>query len=118
MATHIRTVFALVVAFVVVFICACEPVKQAHEQPGPIGCGMRDPRETSPGMLSVAQQTTYKQQGSPDELQNNSHGGKSWLYYRKSGSVFGEEQTLETFTFDAQGLLVDKKTDVVYKVGK
>jgi hypothetical protein len=117
MSNHLRSVFVLV-AFVTLLLTACEPVKQAHEQPGPIGCGMRDPRDTSPGMLSVAQQTTHKQQGSPDELQTNSHGGKDWLFYRKTGSVFGEEQTLETFVFDAQGLLVEKKTDVVYKVGK
>lgn len=99
-------------------VVGCEPVKQAHEMPGPIGCGMRDPRDTSPGMLSVAQQMTLKQQGDPDEVNTNDKGGKDWLYYRKTGSVFGEQQTVDTFAFDAQGILADKKTDVVYKVGK
>ena len=97
---------------------ACEPVKLAHEMPGPPGCGMRDPSNTAPPMLSVAQQKTYKAQGAPNELQPNSKGGLTWTYHRQRGSVFGEEQLVETFSFDKQGLLYDSKTDVVYKVGK
>lgn len=97
---------------------ACEPAKLPHQQPGPPGCGKRDPRKTAPGMLSIAQKETYRKQGSPDEVRENAHGGLDWLYKRSRGSVFGEEQTVEVFSFNAEGLLVGQDTEVLMKVGK
>lgn len=97
---------------------ACEPVKLPHEEPGPPGCGMKDPRETAPGMLSIAQKTAYRQNGSPDEVVKNAHGGMDWRFKRSSGSVFGEKQTVEILSFNAQGILVAKDTELIRKVGK
>lgn len=96
----------------------CEPVKLPHQQPGPAGCGKRDPRGTAPGMLSIAQKETYRKLGSPDDVRDNARGGLDWLYNRSSGSVFGEQKTVEAYSFDKDGLLYDQKTDVVMKVGK
>lgn len=97
---------------------ACEPVKLPHEQPGPPGCGLKDPRETAPGMLSIAQKEAFRQNGSPHEVVKNKHGGMDWRYKRSAGSVFGERQTIEILSFNAQGLLVAKDTEVIKKVGK
>lgn len=97
---------------------ACEPVKLPHEQPGPIGCGLRDPRETAPGMLSIAQKEAYRKQGSPNEVRPNERGGLDWLYPRSRGSVFGEEQTVEILSFDVEGLLYRQETEMLRKVGK
>lgn len=97
---------------------ACEPVKLPHQQPGPVGCGQRDPRETAPGMLSIAQKEAFRKQGSPDEVRPNEKGGLDWLYKRSSGSVFGEQQTVEILSFDVEGLLYGQRTELLRKVGK
>lgn len=109
---------ALAITPVVVVASACEPVKLPHEQPGPAGCGMRDPRDTAPGMLSIAQKEAYRQNGGPDEVRPNKHGGLDWLYRRSAGSVFGEQQTIEILAFNKEGLLVGRDTEVLKKVGK
>lgn len=108
----------LALAPVVVAGVACEPVKLPHEQPGPPGCGMRDPRDTAPGMLSVAQKEAYRTNGSPDQVRPNKHGGLDWLYERSRGSVFGEQQTVEVLSFNAEGILVGRDTEVIMRVGK
>lgn len=113
----LRLVLALSPA-VVVALGACEPVKLPHEQPGPPGCGMRDPRDTAPGMLSIAQKEAYRQNGSPDEVRPNKSGGLDWRFARSSGSMFGEQQTIEILSFDKDGLLVGRETEVVRKLGK
>ncbi len=96
----------------------CEPVKLAHEMPGPPGCGMRNPGDTAPAMLSIAQQKVYKAQGAPGQTQKNEKGGLTWSYEHSRGSVFGEEQVRETFAFDKDGLLYDQNTELLRKVGK
>ena len=119
-----RTRFVLVAAALLtsavplITASACEPVKLPHEQPGPVGCGKRDPHGTAPGMLSVAQQTTIRNQGMPHSLADNDKGGKTWSYVRQAGSVFGEQETQEQFVFDDRGLLVQQKTELVRHVGK
>ena len=50
--------------------------------------------------------------------EDNDVGGKTWLYSRQAGSVFGETATIEAYVFDAQGLLVAQKTEVRKHVGK
>ena len=107
--------FALVLSVLVV---GCDPVKMPYEMAGPPGCGMRDPSASGPSTLSVAQQTTLRNQGMPGELTNNDKGGKTWMYVRQAGSVFGEQETAEEFIFDAQGLLVAQKTEIRKSVGK
>jgi hypothetical protein len=97
---------------------ACQPVKLPTEMPGPIGCGKRDPSVSGPAMLSVAQQTTLKNQGMPMRLEDNDKGGKTWVYIRQNGSVFGEQVTAEMFTFDDRGLLVEQKTELQKYAGK
>jgi hypothetical protein len=97
---------------------ACEPVKLPHETPGPPGCGLRDPSTAGPSTLSVAQQMTLKNQGPPMALEDNAHGGKSWLYIRQSGSVFGEKETAEAFAFDKDGLLKEQTTELRKFSGK
>lgn len=96
----------------------CEPVKLPHEMPGPVGAGKRDPRTSGPSMLSVAQQTTLRNQGTPLSVEDNDKGGKTWIYVRQSGSVFGEQETAEMFVFDDRGLLVEQKTELRRSVGK
>jgi len=97
---------------------ACKPAKMAHEMPGPAGCGKRDPRDTSPGMLSVAQKQVLRDTGSPFDVSDNNHGGKDWMFRRNNGSVFGEKETLIVYSFNAQGLLVEQRTDVLKSLGK
>lgn len=99
-------------------LSACEPVKLPHEQPGPPGCGKRDPRDTAPGMLSIAQKKALQENGSPSDVESNSLGGLNWLYRRSSGSVFGEQQTIEIYSFDEEGVLKGRDTQMVRKVGK
>jgi hypothetical protein len=102
----------------VMWSVACEPVKLPNQMPGPPGCGMRDPRESGPSTLSVAQNMVLKNNGHPATAEPNEHGGRSWVFYRSSGSVFGEQDAADLFVFDAQGLLVSQKTEVSRKVGK
>lgn len=97
---------------------ACDPVKMPHEMPGPPGCGKRDPSVSGPSTMSVAQNTTLRNQGMPGATEDNDVGGKSWIYLRQAGSVFGETETAEVFIFDAQGLLVGQKTEVRKNVGR
>jgi hypothetical protein len=107
-----------VVAVFVAAALACGKVQMPHELPGPPGAGMRDPRESGPTTMSVAQQMTLKNQGPPKTLEDNDKGGKTWVYLRQSGGQFGEKETAEMFVFDAQGLLVEQKTEVRKMVGK
>jgi hypothetical protein len=109
---------SIMLATVFLAFAACEPVKLPHEQPGPAGCGLRDPRETAPGMLSIAQKEAYRQNGAPDSVQKNKHGGLDWKYQRSVGSVFGEQQSIETLSWSAEGLLAAKDTEMLKKVGK
>ena len=53
-----------------------------------------------------------------DEQGYDTISGGDWLYRRSSGSVFGEQQTVELFVFDVEGILKGRDTDVVRKVGK
>lgn len=99
-------------------LAACEPVKLPHELPGPAGAGQRDPRTSGPTTMSNAQNKVYRELGSPDELRDNDKGGKDWLYSTSVGSVFGEQQKVEIYSFDAQGLLVNRRTEVLRSVGK
>ena len=108
----------VVVSAPVVVTSGCEPVKLAHEMPGPLGCGKRDPNQSGPSTLSVAQNSTVRDMGMPGALEDNEFGGKTWLYSRQAGSVFGESATIEAYIFDAQGLLVGQKTQVQKQVGK
>lgn len=96
----------------------CDPVKLPHEMPGPLGAGKRDPRTSGPSTMSVAQQTTLRNQGTPGTVEDNDKGGKTWVYVRQSGSVFGEQETAEIFVFDDRGLLVEQKTELRRYVGK
>ncbi|MBM4281996.1 MAG: hypothetical protein FJ137_14965 [Deltaproteobacteria bacterium] len=108
----------LVVIVALPLLSTCEPVTLPHELPGPPGCGRRDPNQSGPSTLSVAQNTTVRNMGMPGALEDNERGGKTWLYSRQAGSVFGESATIEAFVFDAQGLLVAQKTEVRKQVGK
>ena len=117
MLTRIVLAAALAGGFVVT-ATACEPVKLAHELPGPPGCGMRDPRQSGPSTMSVAQNTVLKNHGHPASAEQNEHGGRTWVFFRSSGSVFGEQEAADIFAFDAQGLLVAQKTEVRRQVGK
>ena len=107
-------------AFVVAaaLAAACDPVKLPNEMPGPPGCGLRDPSQSGPSMLSVAQQQVFRAQGSPNTLEDNDKGGKTWVYLRQQGSVFGEKETAETFVFDASGILLSQRTETRRSVGK
>lgn len=118
MLSRLALAAALASGFVVVATAACEPVKLPHELPGPPGCGMRDPRASGPSTMSVAQNTVLKNHGHPSSAEPNEHGGRTWVFYRSSGSVFGEQEAADLFTFDAQGLLVSQKTEVSRQVGK
>ena len=100
------------------FAAGCGPVKMPHEMPGPAGCGKRDPSVSGPSTMSVAQNTTLRNQGMPGATEDNDVGGKNWLYVRQAGSVFGETETAEVFIFDAQGLLVGQKSEMRKNVGR
>lgn len=113
---HLLSLFALVA--LACFTLACEPTVPPDRVPGPPGCGLKDPRDTSPGMLSVAQKTVQKNNGDPDAIEKNAHGGLDWSYKVKAGSVFGEQETVTTYSFNAQGLVVKVDTQLVSKVGK
>lgn len=109
---------AVFVAFFAAFSAGCDPVTMPHEMPGPPGCGKRDPSVSGPSTMSVAQNTTLRNQGMPGVIEDNEHGGKSWIYVRQAGSVFGETETAEIFIFSAQGLLVAQKTEMRKSVGR
>jgi hypothetical protein len=112
------TLTTFTVALSAATLSACEPVKLPHETPGPPGCGLRDPSTAGPSTLSVAQQMTLKNQGPPMALEDNVHGGKTWLYVRQAGSVFGEKETAEAFAFDKDGLLKEQTTELRKYTGK
>jgi hypothetical protein len=97
---------------------ACDPVLLPHQVPGPPGAGLRNPRDSGPTTMSVAQQTTIRNQGFPMQLVDNDKGGKTWVYVRQAGSVFGEQETAEMFVFDDRGLLVEQKTEIRKYSGK
>jgi hypothetical protein len=113
-----RWVVAAALLTVPLAVGACEPVVLPHQVPGPPGCGMRDPSQSGPTTLSVAQQQVLRNQGPPQALDENEHGGRTWVYFRQQGSVFGERETAETFAFNAQGLLVAQKVETRRYVGK
>jgi hypothetical protein len=108
----------LLVVVSLAFFAACDPVKMPHEMPGPVGAGKRDPSIAGPSTMSVAQQTTLRNQGMPLQLIDNDKGGKTWVYVRQAGSVFGEQETAEMFVFDHRGLLVEQKTEIRKYSGK
>lgn len=108
----------LLLLVVTVLFAGCEPVKLAHEMPGPVGAGKRDPSTSGPSTMSVAQQTTLRNQGMPLQLLDNDKGGRTWMYVRQAGSVFGEQETAEIFVFDDRGLLVEQKTEIRKYSGK
>ncbi|MDP2339668.1 MAG: hypothetical protein Q8O67_01815 [Deltaproteobacteria bacterium] len=110
----------LVVSLVLVTAAlqACDPVLMPHQMPGPNGCGKRDPSEAGPSTMSVAQNTVLKNQGQPGHTELNELGGRDWTFVRQAGSVFGETETAEVFTFNAQGLLVSQRTEVRKQHGK
>jgi len=97
---------------------ACGPVKMPHELPGPPGSGMRDPRQAGPSTMSVAQNTVMKNNGHPVSADPNEHGGRTWVFVRSTGSVFGEQEVDDLFAFDAQGLLISQKSEVRKSLGK
>jgi hypothetical protein len=103
---------------VVLMAVACDPVKLPHEMPGPLGCGARDPTVSGPSTMSVAQNMTLKNQGTPAGTEPNEFGGRDWLYFRSSGSVFGETQSADVFRFDDKGLLRAQTTEIRRHVGK
>ncbi len=96
----------------------CGRAKLATDMPGPNGCGLRDPRETSPGMLSMAQKQYFQKRRAVKDVKRNEHGGLDWIYNVSAGSVFGEQQRVETISFDAQGLLVNTNVELLRRVGK
>ena len=97
---------------------ACKPAKLAKDMPGPAGCGKRDPRDTSPGMLSVAQKTVLKDSGTPYDVSDNEHGGLDWMFRRSNGGVFGEKESVIIYSFNKQGILMKSRTDVLKRSGK
>tara|TARA_B100000683_G_C12439712_1_gene535479 strand:+ start:469 stop:816 length:348 start_codon:yes stop_codon:yes gene_type:complete len=99
-------------------IGACDPVQMSHQKPGPPGCGLKDPRKTAPGKLSLGQKKILRERGTPGRVKPNDHGGLDWLYVRRSGSVFGEEEQMESFVFNAQGVLLARDAELIYKKGK
>lgn len=104
--------------FLVVGLVACQPAKLPEDMPGPANCGLKDPRNTAPGMLSMAQKTTIQKMGKPADVEPNEHGGLDWVYKQTAGSVFGQEETVTVYTFDKDGLLKGTKKDLISKVGK
>ena len=64
----------IVLALVVVGLGACQPAKLPKDMPGPPGCGMRDPRNTSPNMLSMAQKMAYRESRAIREVRPNGGG--------------------------------------------
>ena len=109
---------AVVASFCLFAVVACDPVLMPHEMPGPRGCGKREPSESGPSTMSVAQNTTLKNQGQPGQTTLNDLGGRDWLFVKQAGSVFGETETAEIFSFNAEGLLVAQRTEVRKQVGK
>ena len=108
----------LIVVVVTALFAACDPVKLPHELPGPVGAGKRDPTTSGPSTMSIAQQTTLRNQGMPMQLQENDKGGRTWIYLRQAGSVFGEQETAEMYMFDDRGLLLERKTEIRKYLGK
>jgi hypothetical protein len=113
-----RASFFVTLVALIAVVVGCDPVTMPHEMPGPPGCGKRDPSVSGPSTMSVAQNTTLRNQGMPGVIEDNEHGGKSWIYVRQAGSVFGETETAEIFIFSAQGLLVAQKTEMRKNVGR
>ena len=97
---------------------ACEPATLPQDLPGPVGCGMRDPRSSAPNMLSMAQKLAYKDNSAISDVRPNKFGGMDWIYRQTSGSVFGQQEKVITLSFNAQGLLVGSHTEMVSKLGK
>ena len=118
-ATLLTTVLGTVaLGSLAIGTAACGRGELATDAKGPPGCGMRDPRETSPNMLSMAQKTYFQTRRAVKDVQPNAHGGLDWIYKVSAGSVFGEQQQLETVSFDKDGLLVGKNVELLRKVGK
>ena len=111
-------VIALFTSALTIPSVACEPATLPHQMPGPVGCGKRDPRDTAPGMLSVAQKTALKNMGDPFDVRPNDKGGLDWLYKRNRGSVFGQTTEVLIYQYDTKGLLFNQTTEVISKLGK
>ena len=118
MAHLARLLVALTAFSSILALSACEPATLPEHLPGPAGAGLRDPRQTSPNMMSMAQKKWFQKYGSPDETQKNAHGGLDWIYQRSHGSQFGEQQEVETLSFDAGGVLNDQRKETLRRVGK
>ena len=118
MRASLLLVTAFSLASSVVAVSGCDPVKMPAEMPGPLGCGRRDPRDSGPSTMSVAQNTVLKNNGHPGGVEPNEQGGMTWFYVRSAGSVFGESETAEMFLFNAEGLLVGTKTEIRKQLGK
>ena len=100
------------------YAAGCDPVALPHQRPGPVDCGLKDPRETAPGKLSLGQKKLLREKGPPGQVMTNKINGLDWVYVRRSGSVFGEEETLERLSFDNRGVLMAQDVELVYKKGK
>ena len=102
----------------VLYLSGCDPVALPHQRPGPVDCGLKDPRETAPGKLSLGQKKLLREKGPPGKVTPNKNNGLDWFYVRRSGSVFGEEESLERLSFDNRGVLMAQDVELVYKKGK
>ena len=114
---RVLAVFSLCTLILSAF-SACEPAALPEDLPGPAGCGMKDPRDTAPGMLSLAQKMVLKKKGKPTAVEKNAVGGLDWVYSLKSGGVFGEEETVTKVSFDGGGVHKGTLRDLISKVGK
>lgn len=108
----------IVLAVLALLLGACEPATLPRDLPGPAGCGMRDPRGTSPNMLSMAQKMAYNDNSAISEVRPNAKGGLNWIYRMTAGSVFGQQEKVVTLTFDKGGILLDTHTEMVSRLGK
>jgi|GEM_PF-915860 len=115
----IRLLLALAATSVVLpMVTGCEERATPSNTPGPPGCGLRDPRDTAPGMLSWAQRKKLQRYGKPGSVRPNKWGGNDWIYNMSHGNQFGEEKSVEILSFDDKGLLVKQDKEVESYVGK
>ena len=113
-----RWIFYLCFSLLIGGNLACDPVTLSHEKPGPVDCGLKDPRTTAPGKLSLGQKKVLREKGPPGNIEPNKINGLDWMYLRRSGSVFGEEEAIERLSFDNRGVLKAQNVELVYKKGK
>ena len=113
-----RLAIFIIFSFLCVGALSCDPVALPHEKPGPADCGLKDPRNTAPGKLSLGQKKVLREKGPPSRVEPNKNNGLDWLYVRRSGSVFGEEEALERLSFSNRGILKALDVELLYKKGK